>query len=251
MIHSKFFQKIDYSAHPGFLKVRQKNRYDEERIYRSVQKIDGKVAYLRELTPLSSLPMGVQLLESIHREVGEIREELAQNSPNTKTRDLSEKVLDAAVEWVAEEMDFYGEGRKKRLAEGVLPSSRKPAFADQVAWIRWVRQEAREHPGTLFWIRPHPRLFPNRREGQMSSLGVKLEGERKKPHPANFFWPPEAEQGSVWQHLTDTDVLLNAWSTLGESFGRRGVPVMTFFPGYANSGDRVGWTARTIRATRS
>ena len=159
---------------------------------------------------------------------------------------------------------FQGEGKKNFLRKalvclsspdevfaarfaGVLPPSRKPAFADQVAWIRWVRQKARQHPETLFWIRPHPRLFPNRRERQMSSLGVKLEKERKKPHPANFFWPPEAEQGSVWQHLADTDVLLNAWSTLGEPFGRRGVPVMTFFPGYANSGDRVGWTARTPR----
>lgn len=128
---------------------------------------------------------------------------------------------------------------------GVLPPARKPAFVDQVAWIRWVRQQAREHPETLFWIRPHPRLFPNRREGQMSALGVKLEKERGKPHPPNFFWPPETEQGSVWQHLADTDVLLNAWSTLGEPFGRRGVPVITFFPGFANSGDRVGWTART------
>lgn len=130
---------------------------------------------------------------------------------------------------------------------GVLPLGRKPAFSDQVAWIRWVRQKAREHPETLFWIRPHPRLFPNRREGQMSALGVKLEKERGRPHPPNFFWPPEAEQGSVWQHLEDTDVLLNAWSTLGETFGRRGVPVMTFFPTFANSGDRVGWTARTSR----
>ncbi len=85
----------------------------------------------------------------------------------------------------------------------------------------------------------------------MSSLGVKLEGERKKPHPANFFWPPEAEQGSVWQHLTDTDVLLNAWSTLGESFGRRGVPVMTFFPGYANSGRVVDITSRKIEGYES
>jgi len=119
MIQSKFFQKIDYSAHPGFSKVRQKNCYDEDRIYRSVQKIDGKVTYLRELTPLKSFPMGVQLRESIHREVCEIREQLAKNSPNTRIRDLSEKVLDSAVEWVAEEMDFYGEGRKNRLAEGV------------------------------------------------------------------------------------------------------------------------------------
>jgi len=119
MIQSKFFQRIDYSAHPGFSKASQKNRYDEGCIYRSVQKIDGKVAYLRELTPLNSLPMGLQLRESIHRELGEIRDQLAQNSPNARIRDLSEKVLNGAVEWAAEEMDFYGEGRKNRLAEGV------------------------------------------------------------------------------------------------------------------------------------
>jgi hypothetical protein len=119
MIDSKFFQKIDYPSLAGFNKVGVKTRYNQEDIYKKVQQIDGKVAYLRELTPLSSLTLGAQFGESIHREVCEIREQLAKNSPNTRIRDLSEKVLDSAVEWAAEEMEFYGEGRKNRLAEGI------------------------------------------------------------------------------------------------------------------------------------
>ena len=96
-------------------------------------------------------------------------------------------------------------------------------------------------------VNPNAPSNSNKATVQPCTLTKSLKASMATVRAGNFFWPPEAEQGSVWQHLADTDVLLNAWSTLGEPFGRRGVPVMTFFPGYANSGDRVGWTARTPR----
>ena len=120
---------------------------------------------------------------------------------------------------------------------GVLPFRQKHvhAFRDQIGWLRWIRKLARRNPKVLFWVRPHPRLYPNKREGQLSQLAKKLEKERKRPGPSNFYWPDQEKQGSVWQHLGNTDVVFNAWSTLADEFGQTGIPVLTFFPSFSNS----------------
>ena len=129
---------------------------------------------------------------------------------------------------------------------GVFPKAAgKHAFRDQIKWVRWVRDLAKRHPRVLFWIRPHPRLYPNKREGQLSELAVHLDREKKAGGPANFFWPESDEQGSVWSHLGNTDVLFNAWSSLADDFGKNGTPVLTFFPEYSNSGRKVDLSAST------
>lgn len=129
---------------------------------------------------------------------------------------------------------------------GVFPKAAgKHAFRDQIKWVRWVRDLAKRHPRVLFWIRPHPRLYPNKREGQLSELAVHLDREKKAGGPANFFWPESNEQGSVWSHLGNTDVLFNAWSSLADDFGKNGTPVLTFFPEYSNSGRKVDLSAST------
>jgi hypothetical protein len=127
---------------------------------------------------------------------------------------------------------------------GVLPSRQKHvhAFRDQIGWLRWIRKLARRNPRVLFWVRPHPRLYPNKREGQISQLAKKLERERKKPGPFNFYWPDQKEQGPVWQHLENTDVVFNAWSTLADEFGQKGIPVLTFFPNFSNSRRKIDQT---------
>lgn len=130
---------------------------------------------------------------------------------------------------------------------GVLPTTSRQAFPDQLAWIRWIRDLAKQYPDVLFWIRPHPRLYPNKREGQKSELAEKLAKEQRIPSPRNFYWPDQAEQGSVWQHLANTDLLFNAWSTLADEFGKHGIPVLTFFPSTGNSQRLVDETSGTAR----
>lgn len=130
---------------------------------------------------------------------------------------------------------------------GVLPSRPKHAFPDQLAWTCWIRRLACQNPEVLFWIRPHPRLYPNKREGQRSELAEKLQKERNKQSPPNFFWPDQEQQGSVWQHLNNTDLLFNAWSTLADEFGKRGIPVITFFPFFGNSQHLIDKTSGTIQ----
>jgi len=129
----------------------------------------------------------------------------------------------------------------------VVPeSSRRHAFSNQIQWLRWVKLLAVRYPDVLFWIRPHPRLYPNKREKRISQLARLLEIERTTPAPENIFWPAPEEQGSVWHHLERTDILFNAWSTLADDFGKQGIPVITFFPDFSNSGRVVDYFSSSV-----
>jgi hypothetical protein len=128
---------------------------------------------------------------------------------------------------------------------GVLPKKPKGPFSSQIEWLHWVRNLSLNNPSYLYWIRPHPRLYPNRREGQVSELAERLEVFRRMSSPPNFFWPEPEEQGSLWSHLKDTNVVFNAWSSIGDEFGKNGIPVVTFFPEYSNSGSLIDHTSTT------
>ncbi len=128
---------------------------------------------------------------------------------------------------------------------GVLPEKQRGPFSSQIEWLHWVRNLSLNNPNYLYWIRPHPRLYPNRREGQVSELAERLEVLRRMSSPPNFFWPEQKDQGSLWSHLKNTNVVFNAWSSIGDEFGKNGVPVVTFFPKYNNSGSLIDHTSTT------
>jgi hypothetical protein len=134
---------------------------------------------------------------------------------------------------------------------GAMGKNQKHAFRNQIDWIRWIRTMATKERQILFWIRPHPRLFPNKREKQESQLSRLLQEERKKTAPPNFFWPEQSDQGSLWSHLGNTDIVFNAWSSIADEFGQKGIPVMTFFPDYSNSGRVVDITSKKIEGYES
>jgi hypothetical protein len=94
---------------------------------------------------------------------------------------------------------------------------------------------AKKHPETLFYIRPHPRIYPNRRESVLSPFAKKLAKIRDEERSENVIWPDQDEQGSLWKHLEDTDILLNGWSSVSDVFGIYGIPTYCFFPKYSNS----------------
>lgn len=126
---------------------------------------------------------------------------------------------------------------------GLLPDGRRHAFAGQISWLRWIFSLAEKTPQVQFFIRPHPRLYPNKREAQTSDFLGRLERLKGQKRPANVLWPAQQDQGSLWDHLEDTDVLFNAWSTVGEVFAYQGIPVFTFFPHFSSSGEILGITS--------
>jgi hypothetical protein len=127
---------------------------------------------------------------------------------------------------------------------GILQTNLAHAFKNQLQWLKWVKKIAQKNPKILFWIRPHPRLYPNKRDSRHSELSTKLKLLREKIKGDNLIWPHQNEQGSLWQHLNNTNILFNAWSTVADEFGQKGIPVFTFFPGYNSSGKKLDITAR-------
>lgn len=127
----------------------------------------------------------------------------------------------------------------------VLPKKNKGPFLNQIEMLRWIKKLSRKNQNILYWIRPHPRLYPNKREKQLSEMAKKLKKEQLKKAPKNYFWPNFKDQGSLWHHLKNTTILFNAWSSIGDEFGKHGIPVVTFFPQFNNSGSLIDYTSKT------
>jgi hypothetical protein len=130
---------------------------------------------------------------------------------------------------------------------GILPKIKNKIFDNQIDWLKWVFRFAKKHPEALFYIRPHPRIYPNNREDILSPFARKLAKIRNEERPKNVIWPVQEEQGSLWQHLDDTDIMLNGWSSVSEVFGIYGIPTYCFFPKYSNS---TGKTEKTFNYLR-
>jgi hypothetical protein len=58
---------------------------------------------------------------------------------------------------------------------GILQTNLAHAFKNQLQWLKWVKKIAQKNPKILFWIRPHPRLYPNKRDSRHSELSTKLK----------------------------------------------------------------------------
>lgn len=135
MLKPKYFQKIDYPAHPGFQRLKIQPAYDQVLIYERVQKIDGKVSYLKDLTPLKTLSLGDQFREVARKDIEGIEEEVGRGAPNARIRELALRVLSSAVDWAADELDFFGVARHKRLACGVEGTDRPEVKKQMEAFL--------------------------------------------------------------------------------------------------------------------
>ena len=122
----------------------------------------------------------------------------------------------------------------------LLPKNIKQPFRDQISWLLWIFSLAPKFPHVQFFIRPHPRLYSNKRETKKSEFSSHLEKIEKKWRPANVVWLKQENQGSIWDHLKDTDILFNAWSSVGDIFAYHNIPVLQFFPRFTNSGKAFG-----------
>lgn len=129
---------------------------------------------------------------------------------------------------------------------GLISKNTAGPFSNQISWLKWVIRIAKKYPNVKFFIRPHPRLFPNRREGVISPIVNDLMHLKKQVNLANIIWPEQSKQGSVWDHLENTSIVFNAWSSVSDVFQFNNIPVLSFFPAFCNHLGYCNFTSKNI-----
>jgi hypothetical protein len=136
--------------------------------------------------------------------------------------------LDSARKYFLMAMSSYDEVYSGYII-GKLPLSRYQGqvFKDQTEWLKATVAWFREHPELQLVVRPHPREFPNRREGvlsanwkEWSSVLQKLPANVKVDHPDQKF--------SLYDHLSNVAVVITGWSSVAVEALSAGIPVVTY-----------------------
>jgi hypothetical protein len=153
-------------------------------------------------------------------------------SPNVFKKDLALKQNKKILILLSSPDENFA-GQKSGIFK--LFFKRQP-FKDQISWLSWVFQLSKKYKNADFFIRPHPRFFPNKRENTLSEMGRQILRIYKKTKLKNVKFSNPKDMEPVWDHLKDTDLVLNAWSSAAEEFGKKGIPVLTFFPNFSFSG---------------
>jgi len=100
-------------------------------------------------------------------------------------------------------------------------------FSSQAEWINALIDFVKHKKDLFLLIRVHPREFPNRRNG-IKSEHVKMLEKVLKNLPSNVSvnWP--ADKVSIYDLAQATNVILNAWSTVGVEMSLLGIPVVIY-----------------------
>jgi hypothetical protein len=110
---------------------------------------------------------------------------------------------------------------------GAQPPRHGGLFPTQIEWIQALAEFVRGRPDLFLIIRVHPREFPNRRDGKKSQHAHMLEQALSDlPPNAIVNWPDEGV--SLYDLAGQTDVFLNAWSSVGKDMPLLGIPVVTY-----------------------
>ncbi|HEX7952278.1 MAG TPA: hypothetical protein VF523_04295, partial [Burkholderiales bacterium] len=110
---------------------------------------------------------------------------------------------------------------------GVLANPPGLVFERQIDWIRALVEHVRGRPDLFLLIRVHPREFPNKREATKSEHASLLEEcFERLPANARVNWP--ADNLSLYDLAEETDVFLNAWSSVGKEMSLLGIPVVIY-----------------------
>jgi hypothetical protein len=110
---------------------------------------------------------------------------------------------------------------------GAASYEHKTMFRDQVDWIQFLIREIGKRPEWFLLIRPHPREFPNRREGNLSEQGM-IWKEKLKNLPQNIRVNWSDDGVSVYDLAEEADVFLNSLSTVGREMSLLGIPVVLY-----------------------
>jgi hypothetical protein len=110
---------------------------------------------------------------------------------------------------------------------GVWDIPKKLIFATQAVWIKELINYVKNKQNLFLIIRVHPREFPNKREGVKSDHAKMLEKVLKNlPDNVKINWP--TDKISIYDLDQETDVFLNAWSSVGVEMSLLGIPVVIY-----------------------
>lgn len=100
-------------------------------------------------------------------------------------------------------------------------------FKNQIEWLQETIKWASLRPELLFVVRPHPREFPNKREGissphekEWSAVLSSLPPNVKLDHPDLRF--------SLYDHFDHIETLVTGWSSTGVEALSHGIPVVSY-----------------------
>ncbi|EQA46939.1 capsule polysaccharide biosynthesis domain protein [Leptospira broomii serovar Hurstbridge str. 5399] len=112
---------------------------------------------------------------------------------------------------------------------GVSIKDTNVTFANQAEWIRSTIEYFKTRYDNYLIIRVHPREFPNKRDSVKSQHARELEKLLQDlPKNVKINWPED--NISLYDLAKETDVFLNAWSSVGEEMTLLGIPVLLYSP---------------------
>lgn len=125
------------------------------------------------------------------------------------------------------------------------PQKVKSLFRDQLEWVKHLITFARNNSDTHIVIRLHPRMFPNKRELQMSPV-VEQILKLQENSPSNVTFNVPDDNIGLYDLAQIVDVLLNYSSTVGAELMALGIPTVvpwsSYFYTYPNELNLVGKT---------
>jgi hypothetical protein len=112
---------------------------------------------------------------------------------------------------------------------GAIPNDYQLLFPKQVDWIKALIEYFKSREDLFLIVRVHPREFPNKRESVKSEHAKMLEVLFEKlPDNIGINWP--TDNLSIYDLAEETDVFLNAWSSVGKEMSIFGIPVVLYSP---------------------
>ncbi len=135
----------------------------------------------------------------------------------------------------------------ERFAAEAIGVKKEPSnliFASQVAWIMSLVEYLRTRPDLFLIIRVHPREFPSKKNATISEHARMLEKIFKDlPSNCRVNWP--AEKISLYNIAQETDVFLNAWSSVGVEMSLLGIPVVIYSKDLINYTPDINYVAES------
>lgn len=120
-------------------------------------------------------------------------------------------------------------GELVNISDSSVLTSKTNIFGDSAGWLKAIIQMATFRPGLQFVIRIHPRLLPNKREGQVAEYAKVLEELlRAVPENVKVNWP--SDKVSIYEIGALSSVALNHTSSSGAELLALGVPVVQHDP---------------------
>jgi hypothetical protein len=99
---------------------------------------------------------------------------------------------------------------------GLIPPnmSRSNVFENQEIWISELIKWAKTHKDVSLIIRPHPREFPNKREG-LKGEAVDKRSELFENLPENIYVDHPSQKYAIEDHFDETSVVTTGMPNLG------------------------------------